>query len=158
MCPVEPAPVSRRWFLGGSAVAAGAAVGVVLPATARAGSPAVGATDAFDASKNVDPSAAGLSDPGSDTVLDAVDPGQLRQEGSTFFATTFVEQAGSYAAPGSDGDLWANCWADDDYVYTANGDGRGFSDEPFKDLMVSRIFGTPQTGLKGEKLAESRLV
>lgn len=52
----------------------------------------------------------------------------------------------------------ATCWADDDYVYAANGDGRGFSDQPFKDLVVSRIAGTPETGLSGVKLAESEQV
>jgi hypothetical protein len=25
-----------------------------------------------------------------------------------------------------DGDLWPTAWSNDDYLYTANGDGRGF--------------------------------
>ncbi len=97
----------------------------------------------------------GLLDPGGDSPVDAVEPGELPQEGSRFFTTAFVEYAGTLAAPGSDGDLWANCWADDDHVYAANGDGRGFSDQPFKDVVVNRISGTPETGLTGVKLAES---
>ncbi|SDT46841.1 DUF4185 domain-containing protein [Microlunatus soli] len=94
----------------------------------------------------------------SDTLLDAVDPAQLPQENSSAFASAWVEPAGSYAAPGSDGDLWPTCWAEDDYVYTANGDGRGFSDDTFEDLVVNRIAGTPETGLTGERLAASAQV
>ncbi len=97
----------------------------------------------------------GSGGPGSQRPDDGVDPGEMAHTGSTFFATAFVEYAGTLAAPGSDGDLWANCWADDDHVYAANGDGRGFSDQPFKDVVVNRITGTPETGLTGVKLAES---
>ncbi|GAA1684237.1 DUF4185 domain-containing protein [Fodinicola feengrottensis] len=74
---------------------------------------------------------------------------------STFFSTVSIEESGTYAAPGSDGDLWANCWADDDSTYAANGDGRGFSDQPFKDIVMNRIDGTPESGLSGVKLAEA---
>jgi hypothetical protein len=74
---------------------------------------------------------------------------------STFFSTVYIEDAGTVAAPGSDGDLWPTCWADDGALYAANGDGRGFSDEPFKDIVVNRIDGTPETGLTGVKLAEA---
>lgn len=98
------------------------------------------------------------SPPPTTDLLDAVDPAELPQETSTAFASAWVEAAGSYAAPDSDGDLWPTCWADDDDLYTANGDGRGFSDEPFKDLVVNRVAGTPETGLKGKKLAESEQV
>ncbi|HVX43739.1 MAG TPA: DUF4185 domain-containing protein [Mycobacteriales bacterium] len=81
--------------------------------------------------------------------------GDINGVDSTFFSTVFLESAGTLAAPGSDGDLWPNCWADDDATYAANGDGRGFSDEPFKDVVVNRIDGTPESGLSGVKLAES---
>lgn len=74
---------------------------------------------------------------------------------STFFSTVYVESAGTVAAPGSDGDLWPTCWADDGALYSANGDGRGFSDEPFRDIVMNRIDGTPESGLTGEKLAEA---
>lgn len=74
---------------------------------------------------------------------------------STFFATASVEEYGTYAAPGSDGDLWPSCWADDDHLYTSNGDGRGFSDLPFTDVVFNRTSGTPETGITGERLGAS---
>lgn len=154
--------VGRRGFLGAGATAA--AAGATLAVTGRAAA-APGPADysrpehGHDGPGVVDGTTTpGLpwSDPGSPS--DATDPGEHTQELSTFFATTFIEPAGTVAAPGSDGDLWPTCWGDDDYVYAANGDGRGFSDEPFKDVVVSRIAGTPETGLTGEKLAESEQV
>lgn len=88
-----------------------------------------------------------------DTALEAelamIDPE------STFFATAFIEHAGTVAAENSDGDLWPTCWADDGNVYTSNGDGRGFSDEQFRDIVFNRVDGTPEDGLTGEKLAEA---
>ncbi|MGH3705283.1 MAG: DUF4185 domain-containing protein [Agromyces sp.] len=51
----------------------------------------------------------------------------------------------------SDGDLWPNCWADDDAIYAANGDGSGFGDE-FSDIVVNRIDGGLDE-LTGEALA-----
>jgi hypothetical protein len=135
--------VSRRSFLGQSA-AASAGVVVAAPALAHA-SP----------EQERHGRQSGLGDPGGDLPVDGADPGELAQQSSTFFATAFVEHAGTLAAAGSDGDLWPNCWADDDHVYAANGDGRGFSDQPYKDVVVNRIVGHPETGLTGEKLAES---
>jgi len=72
---------------------------------------------------------------------------------STFFSTTFVESAPTVLTD-SDGDLWPSCWADDDNVYTANGDGRGFG-EPigFLDIALSRVSGTPETDLTGDRVA-----
>ncbi|MGF3055546.1 DUF4185 domain-containing protein [Microbacterium sp. YY-01] len=53
----------------------------------------------------------------------------------------------------SDGDLWPNCWSDDDALYTANGDGAGFGDE-FSDIVMNRVTGTPTNNdLDGEALA-----
>ncbi|WP_165553202.1 DUF4185 domain-containing protein [Kribbella speibonae] len=44
----------------------------------------------------------------------------------------------------SDGDLWPSCWAGNDKLYAANGDGKGFSvDGDFADIAVSEITGTP---------------
>jgi Domain of unknown function (DUF4185) len=72
---------------------------------------------------------------------------------STFFATAFTEYYGSLATA-SDGDLWPVCWADDDSLYTANGDGTGFgTGAPEADIVVSRVTGTPETGLAGTRLA-----
>lgn len=117
--------VSRRGLLGGT-LAAGALAATAAPGAAAAATP---------------------EHPRS--------PGPAIDPESTFFSTVFVERAGTVAATTSDGDLWPTCWADDDAVYAANGDGRGFSDEPFKDVVVNRIDGTPETGLTGAKLAES---
>lgn len=44
----------------------------------------------------------------------------------------------------SDGDLWPSCWAGNDKLYAANGDGKGFStDGDFADIAVSEINGPP---------------
>ncbi|GAA1688174.1 hypothetical protein GCM10009765_42060 [Fodinicola feengrottensis] len=61
---------------------------------------------------------------------------------STFFATAGVEEHGT-ANTASDGDLWPSCWSDDDNLYAANGDGKGFSGSTGYDTAVSRISGTP---------------
>ena len=71
---------------------------------------------------------------------------------SRFFATASTESSDSLDTA-SDGDLWPSCWADDGHLYAANGDGRGFSDEPWQDIVVNRIEGTPETGISGERLA-----
>lgn len=74
-------------------------------------------------------------------------------EQSTFFSTAFTEYSDTLDTA-SDGDLWASCWSDDGNLYAANGDGRGFGlGEPFSDIVVNRIFGTPETGITGERLA-----
>ena len=51
----------------------------------------------------------------------------------------------------ADGDLWANCWGDDDSVYAAFGDGHGFGSD-FADVGVVRIDGDLDA-LEGEDLA-----
>jgi len=77
---------------------------------------------------------------------------------STFFATVDVP-AHSTVRTDSDGDLWPSAWADDGALYTANGDGRGFSTTaPWADIVVNRVEGTPETGLTGERLAAGHLV
>jgi hypothetical protein len=69
-----------------------------------------------------------------------------------FFATAYVEESDTYNVP-SDGDLWANCWSDDDALYVANGDGKGFSNT-FGDIVVSRITGSAfDRSLAGTTLA-----
>lgn len=74
-----------------------------------------------------------------------------RQSGG-FFGTAFTDYA-STISTSSTGDLWPTCWADDDFVYTANGDGQGFGDQPMAPIVANRIAGTPETGLSGERLA-----
>lgn len=74
---------------------------------------------------------------------------------STFFSTSFQSYYSTLNIRESDGDLWPTAWADDDVLYAANGDGRGFSANPddFRDAVVNKIFGTPETGITGERLA-----
>lgn len=73
---------------------------------------------------------------------------------SNAFATASIEYRNSLRTDG-DGDLWPSCWADDGNLYTANGDGRGFSDEPWRDIVVNRLEGHPDRpeSLKGTRLA-----
>ncbi|GHO87512.1 DUF4185 domain-containing protein [Dictyobacter formicarum] len=72
---------------------------------------------------------------------------------STFFATAQEESYSTYQTP-SDGDLWPSCWADDNNLYAANGDGTAFSGGTTNrfDMAVSRISGTPPN-LTGTTLA-----
>ncbi|MCP3804108.1 DUF4185 domain-containing protein [Allokutzneria sp. A3M-2-11 16] len=78
----------------------------------------------------------------------------LVEPDSTFFGTTSVPYSDTIDTA-SDGDLWACCWADDGALYSANGDGRGFSSNPndFADIVVNRINGTPETGITGVRLS-----
>jgi hypothetical protein len=74
---------------------------------------------------------------------------------SDFFSVVqldYQERVGS----DSNGDLWPSAWADDGWLYTANGDGTGFGSWPVADLAVSRLTGDPATGLSGERLASGR--
>lgn len=89
---------------------------------------------------------------GAPRAVDAAVGPTVADPASTFFATAFTEYAASVTTD-STGDLWPTCWADDDYVYTANGDGQGFGDEPMAAIVVNRIAGVPETGLRGERLA-----
>lgn len=74
---------------------------------------------------------------------------------STFFSTVSVEWAASVSTE-SDGDLWPCAWADDDAIYSANGDGKGFGvGGLFADIVMNRIDGDPPDGLTGERLAAS---
>lgn len=137
--------LSRRRFLGGTAAAgATAAAGVVTGAQQAQAADvehAAGKGTGVDEDHSV-PSPL-------EVQLATIDPE------STFFATVFIEHAGTVAAEGSDGDLWPTCWADDGNVYTSNGDGRGFSEEQFRDVVFNRIDGAPEDGLTGEKLSEA---
>jgi len=66
-----------------------------------------------------------------------------------------VEDGNSYLVPRPlhpnwCGDLWPQAWADDGYVYAANGDGYGFGDVP-ADMKMSRLRGLPPD-LRGEDI------
>lgn len=72
---------------------------------------------------------------------------------SEFFSTANVEYSDTLDTA-SDGDLWPCAWADDGNVYIPNGDGRGFGlAEPFSDIVMNKVSGTPETGIVGERLA-----
>jgi hypothetical protein len=61
---------------------------------------------------------------------------------STFFASATIELSSTLRTL-SDGDLWASCWADDDHLYAANGDGKGFNlfAPSYSDIVINRISG-----------------
>jgi hypothetical protein len=61
---------------------------------------------------------------------------------SKFFSTVGEERYSTYQMTGN-GDLWPSCWAEDDNVYAANGDGTAFTGSTFTDMAVSRISGMP---------------
>ncbi|MEV4357267.1 FG-GAP-like repeat-containing protein [Nonomuraea sp. NPDC049625] len=66
---------------------------------------------------------------------------------SPFFSTVQIDSGATVGAPAAGdnrnhGDLWPNCWSDDDNVYTAYGDGIGFAGT-YSDIGVARISGMP---------------
>lgn len=75
-------------------------------------------------------------------------------EESTFFSTVSVEPASSSRTM-SDGDLWPVVWSDDDVLYTANGDGKGFDLlAEWSDIVVNKLTGTPwEDNIEGQRLA-----
>jgi hypothetical protein len=80
-------------------------------------------------------------------------PATRAESPSTFFSTVWVDDAATYAAPRSDGDLWPSAWGPDGALYAANGDGAGFTRIPgATDIVVSRITGGPDS-LQGVSLA-----
>src|SRR5579859_4550669 len=75
------------------------------------------------------------------------------QSASTFFASTDVADAQTIVTRSS-GDLWPSCWADDDNLYAANGDGKGFDLNGMTgDVVVNRISGD-LNNLSGVALAK----
>lgn len=81
--------------------------------------------------------------------------GKVIPQDSTFFATVQIEPSSTYPTF-SDGDLWPVAWSDDDNLYSANGDGKGFDyGMEWADIVSNRITGTPNDqSLNGERLAE----
>jgi hypothetical protein len=74
---------------------------------------------------------------------------------TTFFSTAAEEAYSTLQIPSGDGDLWPSCWADDDNLYTASGDGSAFFKSNIShDMSVSRISGA-LTQLSGTSLAKS---
>lgn len=131
--------VERRSFLksSGTAVATALGAGMLAPFARLAGaSPAPASA----------PAAADAPAGGT---------GAMADPDSHFFSTASVEYCYSVTTD-SDGDLWPSCWADDDHVYAANGDGRGFGPAPSHDITVSRLSGTPETGITGVRVAAGK--
>src|SRR5690606_18291166 len=60
---------------------------------------------------------------------------------STYVGTASIEPSNSIVT-NSTGDLWPSCWAANDNLYTANGDGRGFSvGVPASDIVMNEVKG-----------------
>ncbi len=59
---------------------------------------------------------------------------------STLFSTFAEEAYSTRQLKTGNGDLWPSCWADDGNLYTANGDGTGFSDT-FYPMAINKIAG-----------------
>src|SRR5947209_2999375 len=63
---------------------------------------------------------------------------------TTFFSTAAEEAYSTLQIANGDGDLWPSCWADDDNLYTASGDGTGLSKGGGSHPMtVGKIAGMP---------------
>lgn len=63
---------------------------------------------------------------------------------TTSFSTSAEEAYSTAQIAGGDGDLWPSCWADDDNLYAASGDGTAFyKNNSWHDLNISKISGTP---------------
>lgn len=74
---------------------------------------------------------------------------------TTFFSTAAEEAYSTYQMTGGDGDLWPTCWADDDNLYTASGDGSAFYQGGASHAnTISRISGMPPR-LTGTSLTTS---
>lgn len=74
-------------------------------------------------------------------------------ETSTFFAVASVEEKSTLNTE-SDGDLWPTAWADDGYLYSANGDGKGFNlGSEWADIVVNQIHGDPESGISGFRMS-----
>lgn len=80
--------------------------------------------------------------------------GGVVAEESAFFSTAYVDETSTYNTD-SDGDLWPMAWSDDDYLYGANGDGKGFDLGVLpSDIVVNRIKGDPSDkSITGIRLA-----
>ncbi|SDS65933.1 DUF4185 domain-containing protein [Microlunatus soli] len=73
--------------------------------------------------------------------------------GSTWAGTASIASANTTFTE-ADGDLWPSCWAKNDSIYAAWGDGAGFDlDSGFVDVGVARIDGDDPAALTGSNLA-----
>ena len=73
---------------------------------------------------------------------------------SSYVGTIEIDRGGTLVTE-STGDLWPSCWAGNDNLYTANGDGRGFSlDIPANDIVMNEVTGGPSE-LAGRAVARA---
>ncbi|MGW5433767.1 FG-GAP-like repeat-containing protein [Streptomyces sp. NPDC004059] len=98
---------------------------------------------------------------GARAVVHAAPVASTSPPESSFFSTVQVDSGATVGAPAvgdnaGHGDLWPNCWSDDDNVYGAYGDGIGFGTTP-SDVGTARISGTPGN-LTGIQLASGDAV
>lgn len=83
----------------------------------------------------------------------------ITPERSIFFKHAIIEDYGTYQSL-SDGDLWPQAWSDDDNIYTANGDGKGFDlNGEWGDIVVNVVKGDIASGtLSGERISSGEEV
>ena len=98
-------------------------------------------------------------DEDSTDVDEPVEEDLVYPEDSTLFSTVHIEE-GTSVPTESDGDLWPAAWSDDDYIYTANGDGLGFDLEAeWSDIVMNRVSGHPNDGnITGERLGSGEAI
>ena len=78
---------------------------------------------------------------------------QSAPPGSTWSGTADIASANTTFTR-ADGDLWPSCWARNNAIYAAWGDGAGFDlDSEFVDVGVARINGNNPAKLTGKNLA-----
>ena len=71
---------------------------------------------------------------------------------SSFFSTIGEESYSTIQMSNGSGDLWPSCWADDGNLYTANGDGNGFS-STFYAMAINKVAGASPSSLTGSFVA-----
>jgi hypothetical protein len=116
---------------------------VMPPSASAAGSPSTPIPDA------------GL-DERAPEGLDSISP-PTTWFGAPAFSTVELDDGTSLPQIGH-GDLWPSCWGDDDALYVAAGDGRGFGLFT-QDIIVGVVEGMPgQENYRGRQLAGSNAV
>lgn len=144
----------KKLLIGGVAMLLGVVVGCTNDTTTTLTETTTSTTttttgDIMDEFINVEPFEMTVYDPFLDENI-------ITPERSDFFATVTIEDKASYDTV-SDGDLWPMAWSDDDYVYTANGDGKGFNlNDGWGDIVLNRLSGNIDTfDLRGTRLYPS---
>jgi hypothetical protein len=114
----------------------------------------IGCGDSNDGSKPAQTEGGGAAAPVGGSKADGDSAGPTASNGDEPFFAVVEEDFAPTVDAGHSGDLWASCWSDDDNLYSANGDGAGFTSGPNRDIAVSVIRGLPPH-LSGATLASS---